>query len=68
MLAAARRSDLDAARKCGLRAGFIHRPEEFGPARQTDTAEPGEFDIVASGMRELAILLGTGEFEKVALP
>ena len=59
MMAAAHRSDLEAARSAGLRTAFIHRPDEYGPARQGDTAEPGDFDVVASDTLDLASKMGT---------
>jgi 2-haloacid dehalogenase len=58
MMAAAHRSDLEAARGCGLRTGFIHRPDEYGGVRQADTADPGEFDVVAADVLDLATRLG----------
>jgi 2-haloacid dehalogenase len=58
MMAAAHRSDLEAARSFGLRTGFIHRPNEYGPTRQADTAKPGDFDVVANDALDLAAKLG----------
>lgn len=58
MMVAAHRDDLDAARAAGLRTAFIHRPDEFGLAGQADTAEPGDFDVVAIDTLDLAIRLG----------
>jgi len=58
-MVAAHRSDLDAARSCGLRTGFLYRPAEFGPAGRADQATPGEFDVVANDMPELASQFGT---------
>lgn len=52
MMAAAHRSDLVAARECGLRTGFLARPHEFGPAGGADAAKEGEFDVVAKDMAE----------------
>src|SRR6202140_3440317 len=46
MMCAAHSGDLNAARALGLRTGFIHRPNEYGPVRQADNAKPGDFDIV----------------------
>ena len=54
MMAAAHRADLEAARSFGLRTGFIHRPNEYGPGRRGDTAKPGDFDVVAEDMLDLA--------------
>jgi 2-haloacid dehalogenase len=58
LMAAAHRSDLDAARGCGMRTAFIHRADEFGAARSGDTAEPGEFDTVTKDVADLAAQLG----------
>jgi 2-haloacid dehalogenase len=54
MMTAAHRGDLEAARNFGLRTGFIHRPNEYGPVRRADTAKQGDFDVVASDMLDLA--------------
>jgi 2-haloacid dehalogenase len=59
MMCAAHRGDLSAARGCGLRTGFIHRPHEFGPSGKPDEAKPGDFDVVAADMIDLASKLGT---------
>jgi 2-haloacid dehalogenase len=58
MMTAAHRSDLEAARSFGLRTGFIHRPNEYGPARKGDAAKPGDFDVVAEDMVDLAAKMG----------
>ncbi|PWT97530.1 MAG: haloacid dehalogenase type II [Terriglobia bacterium] len=58
MMCAAHSGDLRAAHGFGLRTGFIHRPNEYGPTRQADKASKGEFDAVAGDMIELASLLG----------
>jgi 2-haloacid dehalogenase len=58
MMTAAHRGDLEAARSFGLRTGFIHRPNEYGPVRPGDAAKPGEFDVVASDMVDLAAKMG----------
>lgn len=58
MMTAAHRGDLEAARSFGLRTGFIHRPNEYGPTRHPDTAKPGDFDVVASDMVDLASKMG----------
>jgi 2-haloacid dehalogenase len=58
MMCAAHRGDLMAARSFGLRTGFIHRPDEYGPTRKADEARPGEFDVVSSDMLDLATKLG----------
>ena len=59
MMVAAHRGDLDAARAAGLHTAFIHRPDEYGPAGQADTAKPVAFDIVANDTLDLATKLGT---------
>ena len=58
MMVAAHSSDLKAASGCGLRTGFIHRPDEYGPGGRADTAGPGEFDVVARDILDLAAQLG----------
>lgn len=58
MMCAAHSVDLKAARGCGLHTGFIARPNEFGPGGATDTARPGDFDVVASDIEDLATKLG----------
>jgi 2-haloacid dehalogenase len=58
MMVAAHLGDLNAARRFGLRTGFIHRPKEYGPTRQADTAKPGQFDVVSKDMLDLASQLG----------
>jgi 2-haloacid dehalogenase len=58
MMCAAHSSDLMAARSFGLRTGFIHRPNEYGPAQKADDARPGDFDVVSTDMLDLASRLG----------
>jgi 2-haloacid dehalogenase len=59
MMTAAHRADLQAARSFGLRTGFIHRPDEYGPSRRGDTAQTGDFDVVSENMVDLAAKMGT---------
>lgn len=61
MMVAAHRSDLEAARKLGLRTGFIYRPDEFGNGRagMPDKAKPGDFDVVSTSAIDLAQQLGS---------
>ncbi|HEY3837017.1 MAG TPA: haloacid dehalogenase type II [Bryobacteraceae bacterium] len=59
MMCAAHSLDLAAARKCGLRTGFIYRPDEFGPGGKPDQARPGDFDVISTGIPDLAVQLGT---------
>jgi len=58
MMTAAHRGDLEAARSFGLRTGFIHRPNEYGPTRKSDVAKQGDFDVVSSDMVDLAGKMG----------
>jgi 2-haloacid dehalogenase len=58
MMVAAHINDLNAAHSFGLRTGFVHRPNEYGPSRQADNASPGQFDVVARGLADLASQLG----------
>jgi 2-haloacid dehalogenase len=58
MLAAAHNSDLRAAREAGLATAFIARPTEYGPGQTADLAPEGNWDLSASGIPELADLLG----------
>lgn len=61
MMCAAHIQDLDAAKALGLRTGFIYRPTEYGPdqrVRHADKANPGQYDVVAKDMVDLAVQLG----------
>lgn len=58
MMTAAHSDDLNAARSYGLRTGFIYRPNEWGPGGKADRAKPGEFDVVATDMLDLASQMG----------
>jgi len=58
MMCAAHSADLASARSFGLRTGFIHRPNEYGPTRKADDAKPGDFDVVSTDMVDLASKLG----------
>jgi 2-haloacid dehalogenase len=60
MMIAAHASDLEAARRCGLRTGFLHRLQEFGdgPVGVADRARAGDFDVVADDAVDLARQLG----------
>ena len=58
MMVAAHFEDLRAARECGLRTGFIHRPNEFGAGERAENARPGEFDVEAADTLDLANQLG----------
>jgi 2-haloacid dehalogenase len=60
MMCAAHVGDLQAARSCGLRTCFIHRPDEYGggPAGVPDQAKSGDFDVVSVSIVDLAQQLG----------
>ena len=60
MMVAAHVTDLKAARSCGLRTGFIYRPNEFGTgsAGVPDKAQPGDYDVVSTSAVDLAQQLG----------
>ncbi len=58
MMCAAHLGDLNAARSLGLRTGFIHRPKEYGPTREADHAKPGQFNVVAKDIVDMATQLG----------
>ena len=54
MMVAAHVGDLKAARACGLRTAFVLRPNEYGPAGKSDTAEGEQFDVTALDLQDLA--------------
>ena len=58
MMGAAHSGDLRAARKAGLKTGFIYRPNEHGVGGRADKAAPGEFDVVASSIIDMAEQMG----------
>lgn len=59
MVAAAHLSDLQQARKNGLRTGFVIRPDEFGNGKiQADLVADESVDIEASDFIELAEKMG----------
>jgi 2-haloacid dehalogenase len=58
MMVAAHSGDLKSARECGLRTGFIYRPNEYGPGGRADKANPGDFDVVSTDAVDLAKQLG----------
>jgi 2-haloacid dehalogenase len=60
MMVATHRNDLDAARSCGLRTGFIYRPDEYGGGKAgvPDKAQQGDYDVVAVSATDLAQQLG----------
>lgn len=58
MMVAAHAGDLDAAQALGLKTAFVHRPNEFGPAKPAPKAPPGKYDYYANAFTELAGQLG----------
>jgi len=58
MMVAAHSGDLHAARDCGLRTGFIYRPNEYGPGGRADKAKAGDYDVVSTDAIDLAAQMG----------
>jgi 2-haloacid dehalogenase len=58
LMVAAHHEDLVAARSCGLRAAYVHRPREFGPAPKNDLPPDHGHDLVADDFHDLADRLG----------
>jgi 2-haloacid dehalogenase len=58
MLVAAHPSDLAAARREGLRTGYVPRPLEWGPEKMPHDVGGQGFDVVASDFNDLALKLG----------
>jgi len=54
MMVAAHVGDLKAARACGLRTGFVPRPNEYGPSSKADSAGGEHFDVTAPDLVDLA--------------
>jgi len=54
MLVAAHNDDLAAARKCGLRTGFVIRPTEHGPSQTSDLHPIEHWDVIAADLVDLA--------------
>ncbi len=57
MMVAAHPGDLAAAAACGLRTGFVARPDEHGPGKGSKKPE-GRVDVSATSLEELATKLG----------
>ena len=57
-LIAAHNNDLGAARKAGLRTGFVARLAEHGAAQTTDLKAEQDWDVVAESFTDLATKLG----------
>lgn len=60
MMCAAHAGDLRASASCGLRTGFIYRPNEYGggPAGVPTKAKSGDFDVVSTSIIDLARQMG----------
>jgi beta-phosphoglucomutase-like phosphatase (HAD superfamily) len=58
MMVAAHKSDLRAAQAAGLRAAFVARPLEYGPAVKKDLKAEKDFDVNAKDFEDLAAKLG----------
>ena len=58
MMAAAHKSDLDAAAAAGLRTAFVQRPKEFGDPAKKDLTPEKRFDLNVKDFSELAAKLG----------
>jgi 2-haloacid dehalogenase len=54
MLVAAHKDDLAAARRCGLRTAYVHRPLEHGSATQSDASPDRRSDFNATDFVDLA--------------
>jgi 2-haloacid dehalogenase len=54
MLVAAHPSDLEAAKKAGLRTAFVSRPLEYGYADKAESAETNMFDYKVANFYELS--------------
>lgn len=61
MLVAAHQYDLRAAQAQGMRAAFVPRPLEYGPATVPDLTPDPAFEVVASDFMDLARKLGVLE-------
>jgi 2-haloacid dehalogenase len=59
MMCAAHNYDLRAARKLGLKTGFIARPHEYGPGQTTDLEAEEDWDVVAPDMQSFAQAMET---------
>jgi 2-haloacid dehalogenase len=59
LMVAAHPGDLEAARACGLRTAYVHRPLEYGPGTGQEPPVIGAYDAVAEDFLDLAEQLGT---------
>lgn len=58
MLVAAHNGDLAAARKSGLRTGFMPRPREYGPNQKIDFSATEAWDVIGTDLQDIASQLG----------
>jgi 2-haloacid dehalogenase len=58
MMVASHNIDLNAARECGFKSAYIHRPTEWGPQVATDAEPDSHHDIIAKDDDDLARQLG----------
>ena len=58
MLVAAHNGDLAAARKCGLRTGFMSRPHEHGPNTTKDPVATEAWNVIGTDLQDIASQLG----------
>lgn len=58
MLVAAHNGDLAAARKAGLRTGFMSRPHEHGPNKTLDPVATEAWDVIGTDLQDIATQLG----------
>jgi 2-haloacid dehalogenase len=58
MMVAAHNYDLAAASALGMRTAFVQRPTEYGPGQASDLGPERAWDVVVSGLDELAAALG----------
>ncbi len=58
MMVAAHPWDLEAAKACGLRTAYVHRPTEYGTEKPKKRPDKGTFDIEVDSFEELADRLG----------
>jgi 2-haloacid dehalogenase len=59
MMVAAHEGDLKSAMALGLKTAYVHRPDEFGPARRPTMPPAGRYDVLAKDFRDLAAQMGT---------
>lgn len=59
MMVAAHKSDLDAAKRCGLKTAFVQRPLELGARGRNDVKPESRFDLNVRDFGRLAERLGS---------